>query len=71
MVVKLHSGTLVDVFFNEYNKKSKKRKQIDMIFTDTHRREISRLLDKTDLGDFFHFEDSKKIVSGTFRLLEE
>jgi len=59
-------GTQVNVSFNEYNKKRKTKKQISMPFTDAHRRELMNQMDSTDFGEFYHFEDTNKIITGIF-----
>jgi len=59
-------GTQVTIGFNEYNKKTKKKKEISMNFTEAHRRELMKQMDSTDMGEFFNFEDDKKIVNGFF-----
>lgn len=59
-------GSNVTYSFNEYNKKTKKKKEVSMTLTDAHKREISHQMDSTDMGEFFHFEDTKTIVTGFF-----
>jgi hypothetical protein len=59
-------GTNVTYGFNEYNKKTKKKIEVSMTLTDAHKREISNQMDSTDMGEFFHFEDDKKVVNGFF-----
>ena len=65
MQVEIH-GQSINYAFNEYNKKTKKKKEISMELTQAHQREISNLMDSTDMGTFFEFEDDKKIVNGFF-----
>jgi len=64
-------GQKINFSFNEYNKKTKKKKQIKMDLTEAHQHEIMRQMDSTDMGTFFDFEDDKKIVSGFFSFVEE
>jgi len=59
-------GTKVNYSFNEYNKKTKKKKEISIPFTEAHRRELMNKMDSTDCGEFYYFEDDKKIVNGFF-----
>ena len=68
--IKLH-GQKINFSFNEYNKKTKKKKQISMDLTEAHQHEIMRLMNSTDMGTFFEFEDNKKIVNGFFYFVEE
>jgi len=59
-------GTEVEIFFNEYDSKTKKRKVIDMEFTSAHRRELDNQMDSTDSGCFFNVTVGTKTITGHF-----
>jgi hypothetical protein len=62
---------LVDVFFNSYDKLTKKRVQIpghDLTRHDLNA--ISRGLDDTDFGEFYHYSDSQKEITGAFSVVD-
>ena len=57
----------IDCFMNEYDKATKKQKQIQCPpISSRDRVAIDRGLDDTDFGEFFRFEDKDKIVTGMF-----
>ena len=59
----------VDVFFNEYDKNAKTRKQIPgHTLTSQDRAAINRGLDDTDFGEFYRFEDKDKEITGMFNV---
>lgn len=65
-------GTLtVDVFFNEYDKSLKTRKQIyGHEVTQRDKMLISKGLDDTDFGEFYRYEDSEKEITGMFNVID-
>jgi hypothetical protein len=69
---KIKIGNLtVDVFFNEYDKNAKTRKQIPgHTLTSQDRAAINRGLDNTDFGEFYRFEDGDKEVTGMFNVID-
>lgn len=69
---KIKIGSLtVECFMNEYDKATKKQKQIPCPEIDRHMRiAIDNGLDDTDFGEFYRFEDQDKIVTGMFNVVE-
>lgn len=69
---KIKIGNLtVEVFFNEYDKNLKTRKQIPgHDITRQDRVAIDRGLDDTDFGEFYRYEDENKIVTGMFNVID-
>lgn len=67
---KLKVGNLtVDVFFNEYDKVLKTRKQIPgHELTNQDKQAINRGLDDTDFGEFYKYEDANKEITGMFNV---
>jgi hypothetical protein len=72
MTQRIKMGTLtVEVFFNEYDKNLKTRKQIPgHEITRQDRLAIDRGLDDTDFGEFYRYEDKDKEVTGMFNVVE-
>lgn len=68
---KIKIGNLtVDCFISEYDKATKKQKQIPCPeISKADRAAINRGLDDTDFGEFFRFEDKHKIVTGMFNVV--
>lgn len=68
---KIKIGNLtIDVFFNEYDKNLKTRKQVPgHELTSKDRAAINNGLDDTDFGEFFRFEDSDKEITGMFNVI--
>jgi hypothetical protein len=68
---KIKIGSLtVDVFFNEYDKNLKTRKQIPgHELTSRDRAAINNGLDDTDFGEFYRFEDKDKEITGMFNVV--
>jgi hypothetical protein len=68
---KIKIGSLtVDVFFNEYDKNLKTRKQIPgHELTKQDRLAINRGLDDTDFGEFYRFENKDKEITGMFNVV--
>ena len=61
----------VECFMNEYNKTTKTQKQIQCPpISSRDRAAINRGLDDTDFGEFYRFEDDKKIVTGMFNVID-
>lgn len=61
----------VEVFFNEYDKSTKKQTQIaGHTLATRDRSAISIGLDDTDFGEFYKFEDDSKIITGNYNLIE-
>jgi hypothetical protein len=59
----------VEVFFNEYDKVAKTRKQIPgHELTRQDRLAIDRGLDDTDFGEFYRYEDGSKEITGMFNV---
>ena len=71
MTQKIKIGKLtVEVFFNEYDKVRKTRKQIaGHELTRQDRAAIDRGLDDTDFGEFYRYEDSDKEITGMFNVV--
>jgi hypothetical protein len=69
---RIKMGTLtVEVFFNEYDKNLKTRKQIPgHEITRQDRLAIDRGLDDTDFGEFYRYEDKDKEITGMFNVVE-
>jgi len=59
-------GTKVEVFFNGYNTKTKKHVEVDVKFTDAHRREVMNEMDSTDSGTFYTSTCGDVITTGHF-----
>lgn len=72
MAQRIKMGTLtVEVFFNEYDKNLKTRKQIPgHEITRQDRIAIDRGLDDTDFGEFYRYEDKDKEITGMFNVVE-
>ncbi len=68
---KIKIGSLTgDVFFNEYDKNLKTRKQIPgHELTRQDRGAINNGLDDTDFGEFYRFEDKDKEITGMFNVV--
>jgi hypothetical protein len=59
----------VEVFFNEYDKVAKTRKQIPgHELTRQDKLAIDRGLDDTDFGEFYRYEDESKEITGMFNV---
>lgn len=59
----------VEVFFNEYDKVTKTRKQIPgHELTKQDKLAIDRGLDDTDFGEFYRYEDKTKEITGMFNV---
>lgn len=68
-VIKIGSLT-IDCFVNEYDKATKKQKQIPCKeISKQDRAAIDRGLDDTDFGEFFRFENKDKIITGMFNVI--
>jgi hypothetical protein len=64
------SNLTVEVFFNEYDKNLKTRKQIPgHELTSRDRAAIDRGLDDTDFGEFYRFENSDIEITGMFNVV--
>lgn len=60
---------IVDIFFNEYDKNQKTRKQIPgHELTRQDKVAINHGLDDTDFGEFYRFEDADKEITGMFNV---
>ena len=72
MTKRIKIGNLtVEVFFNEYDKVKKTRKQIaGHELTRQDRAAIDRGLDDTDFGEFYKYEDSVKEITGMFNVVD-
>jgi predicted transcriptional regulator len=72
MTKRIKIGNLtVEVFFNEYDKIKKTRKQIaGHELTRQDRAAIDRGLDDTDFGEFYKYEDSVKEITGMFNVVD-
>lgn len=69
-IIKIGNLT-VECFMNEYDKATKTQKQIICPeLSRSDRAAIDRGLDDTDFGEFFRFEDSNKIVTGMFNVID-
>ena len=68
---KIKVGNLtVDVFFNEYDKNLKTRKQIPgHEITKQDRLAINRGLDDTDFGEFYKYETQDIEITGMFNVV--
>ena len=73
MIVKVGGpwGSKVDVYYNEYNHKTKKRKQVDRQVTKSHERAIVDTLDSTDSGTFLEERVGDITLFGYFDLIGE
>jgi hypothetical protein len=61
----------IDVFFNEYNKKNKTRRQIEGHQVSKYdMMAIDRGLDDTDFGEFYRFENCDIEVTGMFNVID-
>ena len=71
MTQKIKIGNLnVECFMNEYDKATKKQKQIPCPEIDRSlKAAIDKGLDDTDFGEFYRFEDKNKIVTGMFNVV--
>jgi hypothetical protein len=72
MTQKIKIGNLtVEVFFNEYDKKNKTRKQIaghDITMKDRYA--INNGLDDTDFGEFYKYENGDIEITGMFNVVD-
>jgi|TARA_R110000868_G_scaffold823_3_gene6189 hypothetical protein len=68
---KIKIGNLtVDVFFNEYDKVNKTRKQIaGHELTRQDKAAIDRGLDSTDFGEFYKYENGDVEITGMFNVI--
>ena len=71
MTQRIKIGNLtVEVFFNEYDKNLKTRKQIPgHELTKQDRLAINRGLDDTDFGEFYKYQDKDKEITGMFNVV--
>ncbi len=60
-----------DVFFNEYNHKTKKRVQVERQVTETHKALIMKQIDSTDCGEFLSERVGDVELQGYFSLIQE
>lgn len=60
-----------DVFFNEYNHKTKKQVQVERQVTDAHKSLIMRQIDSTDCGTFLSERVGDIELLGHFSLIQE
>ena len=69
---KIKIGNLtVEVFFNEYDKKNKTRKQIAGHQLNRYDRvAIDRGLDSTDFGEFYRYENGDVEITGMFNVVD-
>jgi hypothetical protein len=68
-VIKIGNLT-IDVFFNEYDKNLKTRKQIPgHELTKTDKLLINKGLDDTDFGEFYRHETRDKEITGMFNVI--
>ena len=72
MTKKIKIGNLtVEVFFNEYNKSRKTRRQISgHELTIQDKRAIDRGLDDTDFGEFYKYENGDIEITGMFNVVD-
>ena len=72
MTQKIKIGNLtVEVFFNEYDKKNKTRKQIaGHEITMKDRYAINNGLDDTDFGEFYKYENGDIEITGMFNVVD-
>jgi hypothetical protein len=63
--------TKADVYFNEYNHKTKKRKVVERQITRSHEREIMNLFDSTDSGTFLEVRIGDVTLSGYADLIQD
>ena len=72
MTQKIKIGNLtVEVFFNEYDKKNKTRKQIaGHEITMKDRYAINNGLDDTDFGEFYKYENGDIEIIGMFNVVD-
>ncbi len=64
-------GTKAKVFFNEYNHKTKKRKQVERQLTQNHKTLIIRAIDSTDSGQFLSERVGDVELQGFFELVQD
>lgn len=69
MVVDLGWGTKAEVYFNEYNHKTKKQVQVERTVTKAHESLINRQLDSTDCGTFLEERVGDVTLYGCFNLI--
>jgi hypothetical protein len=69
LIIDLGWGTKVEVYFNEYNHKTKKRKQVERTVTRSHERAIGNELDSTDSGTFLEERVGDVTLFGYFELI--
>ena len=61
----------VEVSFNEYNFKTKKRKLVERQITKSHERSIMNAIDSTDSGEFLCERVGDVELSGYFELIQD
>jgi hypothetical protein len=59
-----------NVFFNEYNHKTKKKIEVKREVTEAHKTLIMRAIDSTDCGEFLCERVGDIELSGYFRLID-
>ena len=64
-------GIKANVFFNEYNHKTKKRVQVERQVTDAHKSLIMRQIDSTDCGEFLSERVGDVELQGYFSLIQD
>jgi len=60
-----------NVVFNEYNHKTKKRKQVERALTQAHKTLIMRAIDSTDSGMFLSERVGDIELQGFFELVQD
>jgi hypothetical protein len=60
-----------EVFFNEYNFKTKKKVCVDRTLTDAHKRAIMNEIDSTDCGEFLCERVGDIELTGYFSLIQD
>ena len=60
-----------DVFFNEYNHKTKKQICVERRVTDSHKTLIMRAIDSTDCGEFLRERVGDVELIGYFSLVQD
>lgn len=64
-------GIKANVSFNEYNHKTKKRKQVQRQLTQNHKTLIMRAIDSTDCGQFLSERVGDIELQGFFELVQD
>jgi ABC-type xylose transport system substrate-binding protein len=64
-------GIMAEVVFNEYNHKTKKRKQVERQLTQNHKTLIMRAIDSTDSGQFLSERVGDIELQGFFSLVQD